>query len=225
MELLDQQIEGGLIVSRFHTRPKRDLPADTADMREAIRRYEFLRDVDKLIKRGRERPDLVAAIPGNAYVVHSGGSAVALVAATRKTLFYLNAAAANQPSFVEFAISFDGVTASAVPALVELVYGTKATNSVPGTGSTTFTPLQLRGWVTQASAQTAANTVTAEPTVLTTIKQWLVSPNGGLLVIQAPLGREPTGVASGTAISGNQIALPVTAPAAVNARAYGEYEE
>jgi len=52
-----------------------------------------------------------------------------------------------------------------------------------------------------------------------------LTPNGGLLVIQAPLGREPTAVASGTALSGNQIGLRVSAPNNVNCRGYIEYEE
>jgi hypothetical protein len=157
--------------------------------------------------------------------VTTGTAAIALTGGTAKTIMYINAAAANQPSITEFSVSFDGVTASAVPALIELVYGTKASNSTPGTGSTTFTPLQVRGWPAQASAQAAANNCTSEPTVLTAIKHWLLTPNGGLLVVQFPLGREPTGVASGTAISGNQIGIRVTAPAAVNVRGYIEYEE
>lgn len=224
MELRDRAIAGDLIVSRFETRP-RDLPADGGDLREALRRNEFVRELDVWLAKARARPDVVAQIPGNAYVIHTGTSALALTAATAKTIWYVNAAAANQPNFVEIAVSFDGVTATNVPALVELVYGTKASNSTPGTGSTTFTPLQLRGWPTQSSSQTAANNCTSEPTVLTMLKPWLLSPNGGLILIQSPLGREPTAVASGTAISGNQVGIRATAPNGVNVRSYGEYEE
>lgn len=224
MELLDCSARGGMVVTQWHTR-KRDLPADTADMQAAIRRHEFMRDIDTMLRRAKDAPGLVAAVPGNAYLVHSGGSAVALTAATRKSLFYINAAAANQCSIDEIAVGFDGVTASAVPALVEFVNSTKASNSTPGTGSATFTPIQTRGWPAQASAQAAANTITSEPTVYVTNRQFLVSPNGGLLVVQFPLGREWTSVASGTAQSGNQLAVAVTAPAGVNARAFAEYEE
>lgn len=204
--------------------PRRDLPCDPMDMREAIRRHDFYQRIDALLRRGRE-VDFRAVVPGNAYVVHTGTSAIALSAATAKTIMYTNAAAANQPSLTEMSVGFDGVTASAVPALVELTFGTKATNSTPGTGSTTFTALQLRGWPAQTSAQASANNCTSEPTVQTTIKQWLVTPNGGLIVIQNPLGREPTAVASGTSLSGNQVAVRVTAPATVNVRGYYEYEE
>jgi hypothetical protein len=205
--------------------PRRSLPASADDLREWVRRQEFYKRVGDHLAAARRRPDLIAGVPGNAYVVNTGASAIALAAATAKTIFYINAPASNQPSLVELAVGFDGVTASNTPALVELVYGTKATNSTPGTGSTSFTPLQLRGWPAQASAQAAANNCTSEPTVLTSMKQWLLTPNGGLLVVQAPLGREPTGIASGTAASGNQIGCRVTAPQTVNTRGYVEYEE
>jgi hypothetical protein len=223
VELLDQRVEAGAIITRAHMR-RRDLCADAADMREAIRRADFIRDVDELIRKAG-RSDIEASIPGNAYLVSTGTSAVSLSAATAKTVMYTNAAAANQPTFVELAISFDGVTASAVPALVEMVYGTKATNSTPGTGSTTFTALQLRGWPTQTSSQASANNCSSEPTVLVPNRQWLVTPNGGLLLVQFPMGREPTGVASGAAISGIQVGVRCNAPAAVNMRGYYEYEE
>jgi hypothetical protein len=223
IELLDSRLEGDAIVTR--ARSSRLICADTGDLREAIRREEFFRSIDEHIRRGRARPDLRASIPGNAYTVHTGASAVALTAATAKTVLYVNAAAANQPSFVELCVCFDGTTATNTPALLELVYGTKATNSTPGTGSTTFTPLQIRGWPSQVSAQAAANNCTSEPTVLTLIKPWLLSPNGGLLVIQFPLGREPTAIASGAATSGIQVGMRLTAPQGVNARAYFEYEE
>jgi len=221
-ELLNQTLDSGLIVSRLRGR-KRDYPADGNDLQEALRRQEDLARVAALLEKARHS-DLSMVIPGNAYTVTTGGSVIAITS-TAKTVMYINAAAANQPSITEFSIGFDGVTASNAPGLVELVFGTKTTNSTPGTGSTSFTPLQLRGWPAQASAQTAANNCSSEPTTLTTIKHWLLTPNGGLLVIQCPLGREPTAVASGTAISGNQIGLRVSAPNNVNCRGYIEYEE
>jgi hypothetical protein len=223
MEILRQSIEQGNIISYLHAR-KRDIPADTHDLREAIHRQEFMQHVDRMLQKAREI-HLYNAVPGNAYIVNTGASAVALTAATARTVWYVNAAAANQPSVTELCVGFDGVTASNTPALVELVYGTKASNSTPGTGSTTFTPLQMRGWPAQASANAAANACSSEPTVLTANKFWLVTPNGGLLVVQSPLGREPTAVASGTAISGNQIGLRVTAAQTVNTRSYVEFEE
>lgn len=163
--------------------------------------------------------------PGTAWTVSTGTTATALVAATGKTLIYVNSGATDQPILVELGVSFDGITSSAVPVLVELCFGTKASNSSPGTGSTTATFLQVRGWPAQTPASAGGVNCSTEPTVLTPIKQWLVTPNAGLLVVQFPLGRETTGVASGTAVSGNQFALRATAPAGVNARAYFEIEE
>jgi hypothetical protein len=218
--------DGSIAIKMHAERPGRDLPASAEDLHEAIHRHEFFERLDRYLRRGRELGGMPqGSIPGNAYVVHTGSSAIALAAATAKTVMYVNSPAANQPSFTEIGIGFDGVTATNAPVLAELVYGTKASNSTPGTASTTFTPLQLRGWPGQASAQAAANNCTTEPTVLTAIKQWLIRPDGGLLVIQSPLGREPTALASGAAISGIQVGLRLTAPQIVNTRSYLEFEE
>jgi hypothetical protein len=225
VELLDSLVQrDGAIVTRWQAR-KRDIPADGGDLREAVKRHEFFQELDRWLRQARLRPDVVASIPGNAYSVHTGAAAISLAAAGAKTILYTNSAAANQPSFTEMCVSFDGVSATAVPALIELVYGNKTANFTPGTGSTAFTALQLRGWPTQASAQASANNCTTEPTVLTTLKQWLLTPNGGLLYVQYPLGREPTGAASGAAISGIQVGVRVTAPAIVGVRGFYEYEE
>lgn len=228
------QYEGAGFVATYLEPSRRDpFCVDPMDFREQVgrldglhraRRHLKMRSVEALLRLARLHPDVKASVPGNAYAVHSGTSALALAAATAKTVIYINAAAANQPSIAEISVGFDGVTASAVPVLMALNYGTKATNSTPGTASTSFTPLQLRGWPTQASANTAANACTSEPTVLVTNKQWLIPPTGGL-VLSFAMGREATGVASGTAISGNQIALTLTAPAIVNSRSYVEFEE
>src|SRR5215471_7626839 len=171
LELLNQTLDSGLIVSRLRGR-KRDLPADAGDLREALRRQDDLARVAALLEKARSS-DLRMVVPGNAYTVTTGTSVIAITS-TAKTVMYINAAAANQPSIVEFSISFDGTTAANAPGLIELVFGTKATNSTPGTGSTTFTPLQIRGWPAQTSAQAAANNCSSEPTVLTMVKQWLL---------------------------------------------------
>lgn len=215
----DYRIEGGAVVSRFHGKQ----PDNPMDVREALRRDRFFRDIDDYLRKARDS-DVQAVVPGNAYIVNTGSSAIALSAATAKTVMYLLTGSANQPSLVELCIGFDGVTASAVPALVELCLGTAATNSTPGTGSTTFTALQTRGWPAQTSAATAANNCSSEPTVLVSHRQWLVTPNGGLLLVQFPMGREPTGIVTAST-SGKMMALRVTAPATVNCRAYSEYEE
>lgn len=137
-------------------------------------------------------------------------AAVALVAATAKTIVGVKAHANSGLMVVGFEVGFDGVTASAVPVLVEFCYCTWATNS-PGTNSTTITPVQRNGRVLTAGF-TAAGGWTTEPTVLTVQKSRYLTPNGGLVIYDAPLGTEPeSALAEGFAIR-------CTAPAGVNVR-------
>jgi hypothetical protein len=152
------------------------------------------------------------------YVVKTGTSATALVAATAKTVWNLIAAITKSALLTEFSISFDGVTASAVPVLVELCLSTQATAGTPGSSPT---PQQIRGRGTAVC--TAGVDYSAEPTALTPVKHWLVTPNGGLLVIQFPLGRESQFDLSGG--TNKAQCLRANAPANVNCRAYAEFEE
>ena len=152
------------------------------------------------------------------FAVKTGTTATALVAATAKTLVSLISGANRVPLLTEFGIGFDGVTASAVPVLVEVGFSTQATAGTPGTSPT---PTLIRG--KGAAQSTAAVDYTAEPTAITPHKHWLVTPNGGLLVIQSPLGREAEADPSGG--TNKAQVLRATAPAGVNARAYFEMEE
>lgn len=145
-------------------------------------------------------------------------AATALVGGAAKTLINLIAGASVVPIPVEFSASFDGVTASAVPVLVEMGYSTQGAAGTPGTSPT---PTLIRG--RGAASATAGVDYSAEPTTLTAFKHWLVTPNGGLLVIQFPLGREPQGDASGG--TNKALFLRGNAPANVNCRAYIEHEE
>lgn len=122
-------------------------------------------------------------------------------------------------SLVEAAVSFDGVTASAVPVYMELCTSTGATG---GTGGTAPTIAQVRGRSTSGSAPTASGSHTAEPTVLVRVRSWYVSPNGGVLVYPLPLGREIECDSSGGTIKA--LAMRSTPPAAVNLQAYFEVE-
>ena len=166
------------------------------------------------------------AVPGNAYAWMTGGTATggasALAAATAKTIVLILAAAANQPAITEIGVSFDGVTASAVPVLVELVSGTAGAAGTPR--AALAAGKQLRGWPAQASATTCGDTYTGEPTTQLVNRKWNVSPNGGLLVVQFPLGREPTGIVT-AATDAKTWSIRATAPAIVNVHAYLEFEE
>lgn len=137
--------------------------------------------------------------------------AVALSAATAKTIVGVKAHANSGLLLQGARVSFDGVTASGVPVLVELCYVTWATNS-PGTNSTSTTPRQRNGRVLTAGF-TSGKTWTTEPTALTVVGgEELVTPNGGLLIYDFPLSTElDSALAEGYCIR-------CTAPATVNVR-------
>lgn len=216
---------GGERVLRFDGRDtRRVLRAAPEDMHEAVRHSALMEHLAGLARRGDRFPGMrMTAAGAVGSIVNSGTSAVSLSAATAKTIWYVNGGATKGASITEIAVAFDGVTASAVPCLIEMCFGTKASNSTPGTASTSFTPVQVRGWGSGVTA-TAANVCTSEPTVLTVTRTWLCSPNGGLVIIQFPLGREPTTLTTAST-SGLQIGLRLNAPATVAARSYGEIEE
>lgn len=149
-------------------------------------------------------------MPAPIYSAVTGG-AVALSAATAKCVLGWKAHANSSLLLVASRVSFDGVTASAVPVLVELVYSTWGANA-PGTNSTSVTPAQKSGRVLTVGA-TAGKTWTTEPTTLTVIEEQLLIPNGGLVIFNYPLGTEPD------CALGEGFAIRCTAPATVNVRA------
>lgn len=149
------------------------------------------------------------------YLIGTEGGAIALSAATAKTILNVINASNSLVRITEIGVFFDGVTSSAVPVLVELCRSTQAT---AGTSSSA-TIKQTRGAARTVQA-TGAYNYTAEPTVLTFHRQWLVPAFMGSLIVQFPLGREPEQVASA-----NGLAVRVTAPATVNVRGYVEFEE
>lgn len=137
--------------------------------------------------------------------------AVALSAATAKCIIGVKAHANSGLMVAGLRVAFDGVTASAVPVLIELGYCTWATNS-PGTASTSTTPRQRTGRSLTAGF-TAGKTWTTEPTAITVLDEWLLTPNSGTVILDTPLGTEPdSALAEGFVIR-------CTAPATVNVRA------
>lgn len=125
-------------------------------------------------------------------------------------------AGANQPiAIVEWGISFDGVTASAVPATVELCQSTQAgagtsAGSVPAI-------VQVSGRAVTAQP-TSGHNYTAEPTTLTVVEQYFVPQFMGTFLKQYPLGFEPDTDLSGGTIKA--LALRVNTSATVNVLAY-----
>lgn len=139
------------------------------------------------------------------------GAAVALAAATAKSVLGLKASANAGVQVKKYRLALDGITFSNVPGLVELCQASFVTNS-PGTNSTSVTPVQTSGR-TIATGATAARNWSAEPTVLTVIEEHLITPAGGLEIYDFPLGDEPDcDVSTG-------FVLRLTFPAIVNARA------
>jgi hypothetical protein len=144
------------------------------------------------------------------YVALTEG-AVALSAATAKTVLGVKGHANFGVDMKGFWVDFDGVTASAIAVLCELCYSSWTTNS-PGTNSTSVTVNQVYGRVTTAGF-TAGKTWTTEPTVLTVLDAFTLDPNKGLFRYDWSLGESPdSGLAEG-------YCLRLTAPATVNARA------
>lgn len=140
--------------------------------------------------------------------------AVALAAATAKTIIGVKAHANSGLLLSKYIIGFADTTASEVPVLIELCYCTWATNS-PGTNSTSTTPRQANGRVLTAGF-TSGKTWTAEPTTLTVVEDHLLTPNGGLVIVDIPLGKEwDCALAEGFAIRCN-------APSATDVRALME---
>jgi hypothetical protein len=138
------------------------------------------------------------------------GTPVALVAATAKSVLTVIAPASFGIDLTKMRLGFDGVTASAVPVLVEFCDNTLATNSTPGTNNTTGTVTQVYGRTITAGFTGFYNSTT-EPTVLTRYDSWTLTPNGGLVIYDWPLGStHDTPVSAG-------ISLRLTAPAVVNA--------
>lgn len=128
-----------------------------------------------------------------------------------KSVLGVKAHANSGLQVTEYGVFFKGVTASAVPVLVELCYATFASNS-PGTNSTSETPVQKSGRLLTAGF-TAGSAWTAEPTVLTVLEEHCAAPDKGIWFKQFPLGQEPDcALAEGFVIR-------VTAAATVDLRA------
>ncbi len=145
-------------------------------------------------------------------------SAVALVAATIKSVENVQSPAGHGLALTEFNVSFDGVTSSAVPALVQLT----ASTGTAGTFTAT-TPFQVRGRTVTGSAPTAGENASAEPgTPGSVYLATLVPVFNGVYTYQFPLGREIEMDSSAGAVK--QMLMRITAPATVNARSYMEHE-
>jgi len=139
------------------------------------------------------------------------GAAVALVATTAKTALFVAAPAQFGVDLKKYRVAFDGVTATAVPVFIEINVCTGASNFTAGTGNTSATVNQTYGR-SITTGFTAGYNCTSEPTVQSNVDAYLLTPNGGVVVYDFPLGDTPDSPVSGG------FCLRLTAPAAVNVR-------
>lgn len=130
----------------------------------------------------------MASSPERVYVVRSGSSAtnttaVALVAATAKTVLSVLGTANDTLGLKRVRVSFNSVTATDAPAIVEI-----GITSTLGT-VTSFTPVQHTGRVLASSASAGYN-ATVEPTYQRIIDSFYVPVQQGLFEYWLPLGDE-----------------------------------
>jgi hypothetical protein len=116
-------------------------------------------------------------------------AAVALAVATAKSVIGVAAPAQFGVDLTKYRLAFDGVSSANAAVIVEICAATFATNG-PGTNSTSITVNQVYGRAITAGF-TAASNWTAEPTVLTVIDRFTITPNGGTFVYDAPAGSSP----------------------------------
>lgn len=125
-----------------------------------------------------------------------------------KTMLQVTAAANERLVVDSIDITFDSVSASAVPVLVRVYTQTSA-----GSGGTTVTPVQqdaTSGSPTVTALKGPAGTWTGEPTAGVVLRSWRIPPTSGQ-VVQLPLGRQIVSAVAG------RIGVTVTAGATVNA--------
>jgi len=142
------------------------------------------------------------------YCARSGTSAtnttaVSCVAATAKSVISVLGAATDTLGLIRVSVSFDSITATAVPALVEIGITTTL-----GT-VTSLAPAQLSG-SPLASSVTAGYNASAEPTYNRIIDSFYCPVFNGFYRDWLPLGFEPSCAVS------QGFAIRVTAPATVN---------
>jgi hypothetical protein len=151
-------------------------------------------------------------MPKAGYMATSGS--VALSAATAKTVLNIIAPGQFGIDLRSVEIAFDGVTAANVPVLCEIC---SSTQGAAGTTGSTPTVVQVYGRAI-AAGFTAGAAYSAEPTTLTTLDAFTLSPNGGLVIRDWPPNEGFDQDVS------KALAVRLTAPATVNARVTMKFE-
>ncbi len=133
-------------------------------------------------------------------------------AATAKTFLQLITAATRRAWIKEIQISFKSVTATDVPVLVTL-----SRQSTAGTATALTAQPDVEGH--PAAICTASELVTVEPTTGVIVREWEITPIGGTLVYQLPLGDEIEMAVS------SRLGLIVTSPQIQSGRATIKFNE
>ena len=142
----------------------------------------------------------------------SNSADVALAAGVAKTVIQLGTPSTRRAWLKEAGIGFKSVTATDVPVLVQL-----CRQSTAGTATGLTSAPDVEGH--PAGLVTGKENATVEPATGVIVKEWYITPIGGQLVYQLPLGDEIE-----SAIS-SFLGLVVTAPGIQNLRAYLKYNE
>lgn len=125
-----------------------------------------------------------------------------------KTVLKLITPTSFSIKLIDFSVSTDGVTASAVPATLDLFTSDETT---AGTGVGTAVTTQVQGEAI-AHGLTVGQNFSAEGTTYTVIRSWFVPQFMGILHIQNPLGTEETSPAG----NADSIGLRINVTANVN---------
>lgn len=139
-------------------------------------------------------------------------SAIALVAATAKTVLQLVAAANQRVACRGWSISFDGTVPGNGEVVVELVRQTTA-----GTASTTVTPVK-EGTEGETLQTTMRYDFSAEPTTTDVLDKQFIHPQTG---VEYPFAYDEEILIAG----GGRLALRCTAPQNVNCYPKFKFEE
>jgi hypothetical protein len=146
------------------------------------------------------------------YTLNSG--AVSLSASTAKTVLQLATPSTTRAKVVGFSVSFNSVTTSDAPAVVDLLRQTTA-----GTGGTSATLAALDPDAPASLSTGLYDISSAEPTGGNVLWTGYVTPVGGLFVFNFADGEEPVLDVS------NRIGIRINSPAAVSAIATLTYAE
>lgn len=154
-------------------------------------------------------------MPGN-YTYSVTMAKTALTAAATKSLVLINPVT-NPIRLTELSVSFDG-SAAAQGIQVDL-YRVATLGSPAGTSTTAA---KLTDDNAPAATTTALTALTAEPTTVTVLRSWMVSPFGGLLVLQEVLDREPGAITAGARLGLRYTTATGVSPNAVAYMAFVE---